>query len=207
MAYRGSSAWGSKLDCAKVLGAALSWFLLKQNDAAGMLTLPTGGDAPQFIRPSQKSSQFGLLLRQLDSLKADGGSCLASLLGHAVRLVHRRSVILFLSDLLETSDKVSLALKHLRFLGHELIVFQILDGDEIDFPFDRASIFEDLEAGGRHSVDPSKVRAKYLQRFQAFMAQYQDLFRRLEIPHCVVRTDQNPWAALALFLAERQRFS
>src|SRR5947207_7678578 len=92
MGYRGSAAWGSKLDCAKILAAALTWFLLKQNDAAGMLTLPADGQAPQFIRPSQKPSQFGLLLRQLDSLAAGGGTCLANLLGHAVRLVHRRSV-------------------------------------------------------------------------------------------------------------------
>ena len=207
MGYRGSKAWGSKLDCAKILGAALTWLLLKQNDAAGMLTLPSAGQAPQFINPSQKPSQFGLLLRQLDGLAAGGATCLVELLGHAVRLVHRRSVVLFISDLLEPSDQVSLLFKHLRFLGHELIVLQVLDGDEIDFPFDRPNIFEDLEGGERRSVNPSKIRAKYLQRFNAFMAEYEDLFRRLEIPHCVVRTDENPWAALALFLAERQRLS
>src|SRR5947209_3892347 len=120
MKYRGGAAWGSKLECAKVLAAALTWFLLHQNDAAGMVSLrnqklagtdtvagavrretaPESSRAgeplvPEFIRPSQRPNQFGLILRQLESLNASGGDCLSQLLQHTVRLVHRRSVILF----------------------------------------------------------------------------------------------------------------
>src|SRR5947207_4258413 len=93
MNYRGASAWGSKLDCAKVVAAALTWFLLKQNDAAGMVSLspvplsPSQGEragergplvsrhstpdtrhsppVPSFIRPSQRPNQFGIMLREL----------------------------------------------------------------------------------------------------------------------------------------------
>jgi uncharacterized protein (DUF58 family) len=80
MSYRGTTAWGSKLECARVLAAALTWFLLKQNDAAGMVSLSGKGDAPEFIRPSQRPNQFGLMLRQLESLRASGGACLSQLL-------------------------------------------------------------------------------------------------------------------------------
>src|SRR6266404_3394701 len=66
MSYRGAAAWGSKLDCARILAAALTWFLLKQNDAAGMVTLTGDNLAPEFIRPSQRPNQFGLMLRQLE---------------------------------------------------------------------------------------------------------------------------------------------
>src|SRR5258708_4094038 len=111
MEYRGSVAWGSKLECAKVLAAALTWFMLKQNDAAGMITLGGQTEVPEYIRPSQRPSQFGLMLRQLESLQSAGGACLARLLQHAARLVHRRSVILFFSDLLEPSDDVALGFK------------------------------------------------------------------------------------------------
>src|SRR5438552_7936325 len=150
MSYRGEKAWASKLDCAKVLAAALTWFLLKQNDAAGMVSLsqaplsPSQGEragergpfgarhttsdtqrftshaprstlhdpgtppVPAFIRPSQRHNQFGLMLRQLELLTASGGPSLSQLLQHTIRLVHRRSVILFFSDLLEFSDDVAL---------------------------------------------------------------------------------------------------
>src|SRR5205823_9774768 len=139
-------AWASKLECAKVLAAALTWFLLKQNDAAGMVALNGQTDVPQFIRPSQRPNQFGLILRELESLQAAGGTCLARLLEHVVRLVHRRSVILFFSDFLEPSEEIGLALKQLRFHGHEVILFQILDRDEVEFPFTEPKVFEDLES-------------------------------------------------------------
>src|SRR5215471_122290 len=69
MKYQGSAAWASKLEVAKVLAAALTWFLLKQNDAAGMVTLGGREGVPEFIRPSQRPSQFGLMLRQLEVLQ------------------------------------------------------------------------------------------------------------------------------------------
>ena len=205
MQYRGAAAWGSKLDVARILGAALTWFLLKQNDAAGMITLSGGSDIPQFIRPSQRPTQFGLMLRQLESLQPAGGACLARLLQDTARLVHRRSIILFFSDLLEPPEEVALGFKQLRFHGHECIVFQILDRDELEFPFSEPRVFEDLETGLRRAVTPGVAREKYLTRFNAFMRAYHDLFQSLEMAHCVVRTDENPWHALAMFLAERKK--
>jgi hypothetical protein len=145
------------------------------------------------------------MLRQLESLHASGGACLSRLLAQAARLVHRRSVILFFSDLLEPSEEVALGFRQLRFEGHEVLVFQILDQDELEFPFAQPRVFEDLETGVRRVISPAAVREKYLERFQAFMAPHYELFRSLEVPHCMVRTDQNPWRALVLFLAERKR--
>jgi uncharacterized protein (DUF58 family) len=205
MSYRGATAWGSKLECAKVLAAALAWFLLKQNDAAGMVTLTGAGGLPEFIRPSQRPNQFGLILRQLERLVPFGRACLAQLLQHTVRLVHRRSVILFFSDLLEPSEDVALGFKQLRFHGHEVLIFQILDRDELEFPFTEAKVFEDLETGARRVVSPALARQKYLARFEAFMQAHRETFRGLEMSHCVVRTVENPWRALAMFLAERKR--
>ena len=81
MAYRGSAAWGSKLECARVLALALGWLLLKQNDAVGLLALarPTAGARAtvRYLRPSQKPGQAGLLLRELTGLGAGGGPLLA----------------------------------------------------------------------------------------------------------------------------------
>jgi uncharacterized protein (DUF58 family) len=205
MEYRGATAWGSKLECAKILAAALAWFLLRQNDAAGMVTLSGQSEVPEFIRPSQRSTQLGLMLRHLELLRPSGGACLASLLQHTVRLVHRRSIILFFSDLLEPSEEVALGLKQLRFHGHEVVIFQVLDRDELEFPFAETKVFEDMETGARRVISPAEIRQKYLERFNHFMTAYHELFQELEMPYCVVRTDENPWHALALFLAERKR--
>lgn len=204
MGYRGAGAWGSKIECAKVLAAALTWFLLKQNDAAGMVRLDEQ-NAAEYIRPSQGTAQFGLMLRRLEALAPGGGPCLARLVQQATRLIHRRSVVLLFSDLLESNDEIALAFKQLRFEGHEVIIFQVLDRDEVEFPFLEPRVFEDLESGVRRVVSPAAVREKYLERFHAFMRRHYELFRDLSMPHCVVRTDQNPWEALALFLTKRKR--
>jgi len=205
MAYRGRTAWGSKLECARILAAALTWLMLRQNDAVGLLSLREDDVGAKFLRPSQTPNQFGLMLRQLERLRPAGGPRLPMLLGHATRLVHRRSVIVFLSDLLEPSETVEDRFRELRFLGHDCLIFQVLDRDEVEFPFDDTAVFEDLETGARRRVSPRAARKKYLQRFAAFMAVHREMFQSLEIPHYVIRTDEDPSQGLANFLKERKR--
>ncbi len=204
MGYGGEGAWDSKLGCAKALAAALGWLLLRQKDAAGLLT--TGGNGGlRSVPPGQRSSQLGLLLRELGGLEAGGEGGLGFLLSGANRLIHRRSLVAIFSDFLEGVDVVADRVKELRFNGHDCFVFQILDRDEIDFPFTEAAVFEDPETGMLRHVTPERARAKYLERFEAFMAPQRELFRKLAIPHEVIRTDAEPYAAMARFLAARGR--
>lgn len=205
MAYRGRDGWGSKLDVARVLSAALTSMMLGQNDAVGLLSLDDGQAGTQFIQPSQKPSQFGLLLQHLQQLVPAGGARLADLLASVLRLIHRRSVVLFFSDLLEPAAGLTEMFRELRFAGHECLIFQVLDRDEIEFPFERSSVFQDLEGPARRNVNPSVVRQRYLERFESFMQEHRRLFRELEMPHCVVETHRAPWEALSMFLSERKR--
>jgi uncharacterized protein (DUF58 family) len=221
MAYQGGKAWGRKLDYAALLAASLTWLLLKQKDATSLLNLQAtpvsrlavGEQArarsePQlrFLKASSKPSQFGQVVRQLEAAEAAGGPCLAQLLENARRVIPRRSVILLLSDLLDPADTVREQLKHLHFLGHEILVFQILDHDEIEFPFQKNHIFEDLESGARRRIQPERVRDDYLLRFGAFLKEYRDLFQNLGISHTLLPTEADPARALAFFLSQRKAF-
>lgn len=203
MGYRGAAAWGSKFEAARILAAAMTWFLLRQNDAAGLIALEPEGT--RYLRPSQSSAQFGTVLRQLEQLEPAGGDCLGRLIAETVRLTHRRGIILLFSDLLEPSDAVREGFQQLRFHGHEVLVIQVLDRDETEFRFADGAVFEDLETGARRQVSPAAVREKYLARFNEFMAGHRDFFRGAGIPHCVVHTDESPWPALAMFLHERKK--
>lgn len=205
MAYRGQAAWGSKLECAQILAGALTWLMLRQDDAVGMLSLDEEADSVEFIRPSQKPSQFGLILRYLERLRPAGGAELPRLLEYATRVVRRRSLIVFFSDLLEPAESVEPYLKQLRFEGHDCLIIQVLDRDEVEFPFDKGAVFEDLETGTRRRVSPQAAREKYLERFNAFMAEHHKLLDSLEMPRCLIRTDEDPLEALALFLAKRKQ--
>lgn len=205
MSYRGEVAWGSKLEVACALGAAMCTLLLRQNDAVGLLAAGDNNQPPQFFRPSLKPSQYGLLLHQLQELKPAGGPRLRMLLEHVVRLIHRRSVVLLFSDLLEPAEDITSVLQELRFLGHECLVFQVLDRDETEFPFSDSSVFEDLESSTRRMVSPQAARERYLERFREFMHRHSEQLRELEIQHCVVRTDEDPWHAIAKLLHDRRR--
>ncbi len=205
MRYRGSEAWGSKLEVSKTLAVALTSMMLRQNDAVGLLTHQEPCEAATFIRPSQKQSQFNTILQQLQGMSAAGSPRLTDLLQHMIRLIHRRSIVLFFSDLQEESEGITKAFQQLKFLGHECMIFQVLDRDELEFPFSEPAVFRDLENGDRRMIDPTGARARYLERFEAFMDEYRDLFHSLEMPHCVVRTDTEPWEPLTLFLKERRR--
>ena len=238
MTYRGERAWGSKLDCARVMATALAWFLLKQNDAVGLVALsPGAGRASdessagaaestaaestaaestaaestvgrgrlRYLPPSQQGSRLGRMMAELEALDSSGDAALSELLRRTGRLAHRRSLILLFSDLLEPSEEVELAFKRFRFDGHECLVFQVLDPDEIDFPFEDPGVFEDLESGERRQVAGADARAAYLERFAAFMRRHEELFRLLEMPHAVIRTDQDPGRALGRFLSSRAR--
>jgi uncharacterized protein (DUF58 family) len=221
MAYRGQKAWGSKLDYASLLAASLTWLLLHQKDAASLLTMqaaPVSDSAvgeigrirpePQlrFLKASSKPSQFGNTLRQLEAALPSGGPCLSQLLETARRLIRRRSVILLVSDLLDPAETVRKQLKHLHFLGHEILVFQVLDRDELDFPFEKNHVFEDLEDGTRRRIQPERVREAYLRRFGAFLEEYRELFQNLGINHTLLPTDADPSRALAFFLSQRKSF-
>ncbi len=205
MSYQGEAAWGSKLEVARTLSAALTWMLLRQNDAVGLLVQDANAGGDVLIRPSQKPSQFGLLLQHLQGVTPARGPCLPHLLERTARLIHRRSIVLLFSDLLEPADSLTAALQELRFLGHEVLIFHVLDHDEIEFPFTNASVFEDLESGHRRTVKPQEVRERYLQRFQRFMEQHREQFRSLEMPYCRVETHKAPFEALVMFLAQRRR--
>ncbi len=207
MDYRGRDAWGSKLEVSRVIAAALSWMMLKQNDAVGLLAMTPGGEVPDYIRPSQKPSQFGLMLRHLDRVQPSGGPHLSTLLRHAARLVHRRSMVILFSDLLEPAEDLTESLRELRFDGNDLLVLQVLDRDEIEFPFDSDAVFEDLESGARRQVAPAMARAQYLERFRAFMARHEEQLRGLELHHGIVRTDEAPWQAITTFLSTRERLT
>ncbi len=205
MAYRGESAWESKYGCAQLLAAAVGWLMLRQNDAVGLLGLEADGQGAIYVPASQKSIQFSRLLQQLDQLEAQGGERLATLLHRSTQILKRRSIMILFSDLLEPASQLADAWRELCFRGHECLVFQVLDPDELEFSFPNDSLFEDLESGERRRVAPQMARSRYLERFQAFMAEHRDLLHDLEIPHLLVRTDADPWEALAQFLIERKQ--
>ena len=128
-----------------------------------------------------------------------------ALLARAARLIRRRSLMIVLSDFLSPLGALEAALHRLRFDGHDVVAVQVLDGDEVEFPFVGGARFEDPETGDRREVEPGRARARYLERFASFQADLSDCFRRHRVSSAVVRTDADPGRALASLLVERSQ--
>jgi uncharacterized protein (DUF58 family) len=200
MAYRGTRAWASKLECARVVTLALAWLLMRQRDPVGLLAL-AGGPGLRYVAPAQTPHHVGVLLRELQVLPAAGGPVLGELLLQASHLARRRGLVIVVSDFLDPSEDVTDGIARLRFEGHECFCLQVLDPDEIDFPFSDG-VLEDMESGERREVD-SAAGVAYRERFQAFLEETRSRLLGLGATHALVRTDEDPGRTLARLLGTR----
>ena len=149
----------SKLEYGSYLAACLAYLAHRQRDRVGIITFDS--DIVTHVPPSAK--HFDVLLHTLDRAKAERPGQLAGPVNKVAEHFRRRSVLVLISDFYEEPDVILEAIKPLRFLGNELIVFHVLDPAEIDFTYDDASSFEDLESGEQLPVVPGVVRRRVSQ--------------------------------------------
>ncbi|RPJ80290.1 MAG: DUF58 domain-containing protein, partial [Acidobacteria bacterium] len=140
----------TKLDYGRYLAASLLYFSHTQRDRIGLVTFDT--DIVDYVPASAKHLEFALFA--LDRIgEPRPGSLRAPVLKMTERL-RRRGIVAIVSDLYDEADAVAEAIKPLRFQGHDVIVFHVLDPSEIEFPFEEASSFADLETGERIPIVP-----------------------------------------------------
>ena len=96
-------------------------------------------------------------------------------------------------------------LKHFQFRGIDVIVFHLLDHDEIEFPFERPTRFEDLETREEIMAMPATVRAHYLKEIGALVDRYRRELGGSGIDYQLVDTSQPLEIALLSYLSTRSR--
>src|SRR4051812_24359079 len=159
MGYRGGAPM-SKVEYGGVLAASLAYLMSRQRDATGLIQFDEKITArlPASARPGHLHS----ILLALDRIAPGARSNVARPLHQLAEALSKRSLAVLISDLLDDPDDVVKGLKHLRFRGTDVIVFQVLDPHEIYFPFKGASRFTDVESADEVTADPSRVREAYL---------------------------------------------
>src|SRR6185295_14992162 len=116
----------------------------------------------------------------------------ANALSEIARQVKRRGIVILISDLLDDEAKILEGIQHLRFGGHEVIVFHVLDPWELTFPFQGSVEFHGLEQTGRVLTRPAEIRKSYLAEFNAFLDRIRLGCERNGCPYLQVTTDR-PW--------------
>lgn len=152
-----------KVEYAVTLAATLARFLYTQRDAVGLLTFAE--DVVDYIPPRHRPGHLQSLLVALERSTSGEVTHLARSLERVAGLVRSRGIVVLITDALAPLEGLDVALGQLRARGQEVILFRVLDPAEVDFPFDRPSMFEDLETGKSFYVDPAVEREQYRERF------------------------------------------
>jgi len=202
-----SMSYGShslaKIDYARYLAACLAYFSSKQRDRVGLVTFDH--EIVDYVPPSMK--HLDTILHRLDQSDAGRPGEFEAPLMQVAEMLARKGILVVISDFYEEADDVIRAIGPLRARGHDVIVFHVLDPFELEFPFEEASGFEDLETREQIPVIPSKLKGDYLAMVREHLENLQQRFSENRIDYTLLDTSKPLDMALFQYLLARERLS
>lgn len=204
----GSMAYGSenitKHHYATRTAACLAYLMLRQADGVGMVTFDS--EVRKYIPPRASPGHLRILLNALERSKPGGETELGQVFHDLVPKIHRRGLLIVISDCFGDVTELLSALAHFRHAHHEIIIFQIWDPAELEFPFKRWTRFESLEVEAhRRLVDPSHLRRAYLENLERFREELTRGCHRHRIDLVPLVTNRPYAEALSNYLALRRK--
>ena len=187
------------------LAAALGYVTVKARDSVGLFLHSDKVEAKMEALNSFAHLNNMLKLVQQNPPASESG--IAEAWHEIASSVHRRALIIVISDLLGDEDAVTVALAHLRKQNHDVIVFQVLDPMEIDISLQRPCELVDLETGEQLTVNPRGLAEEYRKVFGEFLEKYRKACAGMNIDYRLVRTDQSLESFARAYLMERRRYS
>ncbi|MHA3774056.1 DUF58 domain-containing protein [Verrucomicrobiota bacterium sgz303538] len=185
------------------LAASLAYLMLGQQDSVGLVTFDT--KVRRYIPPRSRVTHLQVLIDELQKSKPGGETELGRVFHDMVPKLHRRGLLVVISDLFGDVSELLRALAHFRHAHHEILVFQIWDPDELNFPFKSWTQFESLETTGvKHLLDPVLLREAYLANLAKFRDELTKGCNRHKIDLVPFTTDQPYADALATYLSRRR---
>jgi uncharacterized protein (DUF58 family) len=213
----GSMAYGrgamTKLQYAAVCAGALSYLLARQGDQVGLVIagdaapgsterLPSG--VRSFVPFASSATHVQEVLRRLDSAQGKGPTLLAGALDFAAEKAGQRALVIVLSDLFDATERAVPALKMLRSRRHDVLLLQLLDREELDFPFDDPTRFLSMEDERQIEAQPRQIRESYLAEMTRFLESSRRELARADVDVEQIATDAPPDRVLLKLLARRE---
>jgi len=197
----------TKLEYGIYMAAALGYMLVNQQDNVGLVTFDQ--EVTSVVPAKSKRSHLIALLGVLARSLRHRPSRLARCLHYAADLLHARGLLILFSDLIpseeENQEMVVDGLRHLRYRGHDVICFQLLDHAELTFPFQGPAQFIDVESLKALRADPEAVASVYRDEVQRFIEGYRAACRDDQIDFVQVDTADSFDRVLLSFLRARQK--
>lgn len=192
----------AKADYAATLAATLAYFLMGQGDAVGLATFDEKPD--QAIPARNRPGHLRRLMMRLEQAPRGSGTDLIAPLRAISDMITRRGVFVLISDLLAPIEELETHLGYLAAAGHDLVIFHTLDRAELEFTFDKATHFRDVETGEDLYIDPDVARAGYLEKLNAHLDALRGICDRNRIDYRLVPTDEALELSLFDFIRNRK---
>lgn len=191
----------TKYDHATSLAASLAYMAVHQADSVGLAIFDQ--QLSRYFKPSNSPTQWKLITTELQSIPRWNKTGIGKVLDQLAEKIGQRAVIILLSDCFDDLETVKKGLRHLRYRKHEVILMQILDPQEVEFPFEDVTLFKGLEESGQLLTEPRALREGYLRQLHQFTENLKKLCRGMDVDYIRFVTSEPLDVALSQFLANR----
>jgi uncharacterized protein (DUF58 family) len=193
----------TKLEYAKYLAACLSYLIVEQRDSVGLAVFDA--ELRRYVEPKSTLAVIQNISEELERAQPEPRTNVAAILHEFATRIPRRGFVILFSDLFDHVEEFLHGLAHLRFKGHNVIVFHTLDPHELDFPFQGTVRFEGLELEPQIVTQPARVRAAYLRELEQLLNQVRGFCEAGGIDYVLVDTSRPLDAVLTSYLIQRLR--
>lgn len=193
----------SKLAYGSYLAASLGYLIFQQRDGVGLISFDN--EIRQYIPARNRKGHMLSILRYLEKLQGENKTEMSLPLHQMAEMLNKKGLIILISDLLDDPEAVLQGLQHFRFKGHDVIVFHVLDATELEFPFQTATKFIDLEGSTQVMAIPTMVRDTYMKKLEEHISAFKKGCGRMQIDYQVLSTAQPLDFALFSYLTNRSR--
>ena len=193
----------TKLEYGSYLSAALTHLMLNQRDAMGLVLFDE--KIRKFIPPRAAPSHANIIMGTLDKIQSANDTQIRPTLDYMAERIKKRGLVILISDLLDDPDQVLMGLNHFRHNKQEMIVFHLLDRQELEFQFGNRTKFRDLETDETITTEPWHIRSAYQELIEMHQRKYRLGCRNQRIDYVPLFTDQPLDLALNEYFNKRQK--
>ncbi|MCK4338477.1 MAG: DUF58 domain-containing protein [Candidatus Cloacimonetes bacterium] len=193
----------SKLEYGKTLASALSYLMISQQDAVGLLSFSE--EIRSYIPPRSAKTHLNTLFHELADLIPQYTTNTAAILHNLADRIKKRGLIILISDLLDEPEEIMMGLQHFRHQKHEVVVFHLLDKQELNFKYNRKTKFIDMETGEELITQPWEIKKMYLKKMEEMKKFFSSKCHNSYIDYVPINTSTPYDKALFAYLIKRQK--
>jgi len=193
----------SKFEYSKMIVAILSYLMMQQKDASGLVVFDS--EIKSTIPPKNNKAHLNTILSIIENTKIGNDTNISKILHVGAEKIKKKGLVILISDLLDNPNKVMNSLKHFKYNNNEVLVFHVLDPKERNLDYNERTVFEDLETNQMIEAEPWQINQSYKKEMDDLIQYYKTECLINKIDYNLLITNQNLEWVLSQFLNKRKK--